>query len=87
MESKDDSNPGLVKKNTLTYKKESRVFVYTPLIKEDEYIKYESKSFLDRFYNGALNSMVLNFLEHEHVSKEDIHELRTRNCLLTEMNL
>lgn len=66
----------LVKKNALTYKKESRVFVYTPLIKEDEYIKYESRSFLDRFYNGALNSMVLNFLEHEQVSKEDIHELR-----------
>ncbi|MFB5674220.1 BlaI/MecI/CopY family transcriptional regulator [Paenibacillus terreus] len=66
----------LVKKKALTYTKESRVFVYTPLIQEDEYIKHESKTFLDRFYNGALNSMVLNFLEHEQVSKEDIHELR-----------
>lgn len=66
----------LVKKKALTYTKESRVFVYTPLIQEDEYIKHESKTFLDRFYNGALNSMVLNFLEHEQVSKEEIHELR-----------
>jgi BlaI family penicillinase repressor len=66
----------LVKKKALTYTKESRVFVYTPLIQEDEYIKHESKTFLNRFYNGALNSMVLNFLEHEQVSKEDIHELR-----------
>jgi len=66
----------LVKKKALTYTKESRVFVYTPLIQEDEYIKHESKTFLDRFYNGALNSMVLNFLEHEQVSKEDIRELR-----------
>ncbi|MFM9276529.1 BlaI/MecI/CopY family transcriptional regulator [Paenibacillus jiagnxiensis] len=66
----------LVKKKALTYTKESRVFVYTPLIQEEEYIKHESKTFLNRFYNGALNSMVLNFLEHEQMSKEDIHELR-----------
>ncbi|MDP4099042.1 BlaI/MecI/CopY family transcriptional regulator [Paenibacillus sp. P96] len=66
----------LVKKKALTYKKESRVFVYTPLIQEDEYIEHESKSFLNRFYNGTLNSMVLNFLEHDQMSKEDIDELR-----------
>lgn len=66
----------LVKKGALTYEKNSRVFVYTPLVKEEEYVATESRSFLNRFYNGALNSMVLNFLENDKLSEDDIEELR-----------
>ena len=42
----------LVSKKALTYEKQGRVFVYTPLVKEDEYIRQESNSFLKRYYNG-----------------------------------
>ncbi|AXU85410.1 TPA: BlaI/MecI/CopY family transcriptional regulator [Clostridioides difficile] len=66
----------LVKKGALTYEKNSRVFVYTPLVKEEEYVAKESSSFLNRFYNGTLNSMVLNFLENDKLSEDDIEELR-----------
>ncbi|HDF4185569.1 TPA: BlaI/MecI/CopY family transcriptional regulator [Clostridioides difficile] len=66
----------LVKKGALTYEKNSRVFVYTPLVKEEEYVARESSSFLNRFYNGTLNSMVLNFLENDKLSEDDIEELR-----------
>ncbi|MCC0632735.1 MULTISPECIES: BlaI/MecI/CopY family transcriptional regulator [unclassified Clostridioides] len=66
----------LVKKGALTYEKNSRVFVYTPIVKEEEYVATESSSFLNRFYNGTLNSMVLNFLENDKLSEDDIEELR-----------
>ena len=66
----------LVKKEAITYEKESRSFVYTPLIKKEDYLEKESSSFLNRFYNGALNSMVLNFLEKGKLTKNDINELR-----------
>ncbi|HEK8842863.1 TPA: BlaI/MecI/CopY family transcriptional regulator, partial [Clostridioides difficile] len=66
----------LVKKGALTYEKNSRVFIYTPLVKEEEYVAKESSSFLNRFYNGTLNSMVLNFLENDKLSEDDIEELR-----------
>lgn len=66
----------LVKKGALDYKKNSRVFVYTPIVKEEEYLAKESSSFLNRFYNGALSSMVVNFLEHDRLSKDDIEELK-----------
>ena len=48
----------LVSKKALTYEKQSRVFVYTPLVKEDEYIRQESNSFLKRYYNGNITSML-----------------------------
>ena len=38
----------LVTKGVLTYEKQSRVFVYTPTVKENEYINQESNSFLNR---------------------------------------
>lgn len=66
----------LVKKGALEYKKDSRVYVYTPLVKEEEYLEKESTSFLNRFYNGTLNAMVVNFLSQNKLTKEDITELR-----------
>lgn len=66
----------LVKKGALEYKKDSRVYVYTPLVKEEEYLEKESTSFLNRFYNGTLNTMVVNFLSQNKLTKEDITELR-----------
>lgn len=66
----------LVKKGALEYQKNSRVFVYTPLVKEEEYLEKESVTFLNRFYNGALNSMVVNFLKHDKLTKDDIEELK-----------
>ena len=66
----------LVKKGVIGYKKEGRVFVYTPLIKEEDYVEQESSSFLNKFYDGALNSMVVNFLEQDKLTEDDISELK-----------
>ena len=66
----------LVKKGVIGYEKEGRVFVYTPLIKEEDYVEQESSSFLNKFYDGALNSMVVNFLEQDKLTENDINELK-----------
>jgi BlaI family penicillinase repressor len=66
----------LVKKGVIDYEKDGRVFVYTPLVKEEDYIEQESSSFLNKFYDGALNSMVVNFLKQDKLTEEDINELK-----------
>lgn len=66
----------LVKKEALSYEKKSRVFVYSSAIKKEDYLEHESESFLNKFFNGTINSMVLNFIESDKLSKEDIDELR-----------
>ena len=55
----------LVTKKVLTYEKQSRVFVYTPLVQESEYIHQESNSFLKRYYNGDITAMVSAYIENE----------------------
>ncbi|MDR0925022.1 MAG: BlaI/MecI/CopY family transcriptional regulator [Hungatella sp.] len=66
----------LVQKGAATYRKEGRVFVYTPLVEKKEYLKKENDHFLNRFYNGKISSMVTSYLNSDHVSREDLAELR-----------
>lgn len=66
----------LVQKGAATYRKESRVFIYTPLILENEYLRKENSHFLDRFYNGKITGMVTNYINSEHISNEDLAELK-----------
>lgn len=67
----------LVNKGVLSYEKQSRVFVYTPLFDQKSYIGQESRSFLNRFYNGSLSSMLTAFLDSDRLSEDEIHTLRT----------
>lgn len=66
----------LVKKGALTYEKHGRAFFYTPLVKEEEVLKQETASFLDRFYDGCISSLVLNFVEEKRLTSKEINELK-----------
>lgn len=66
----------LVTKKALTYEKQSRVFVYTPLVPETEYIRQESNSFLNTYYNGNIVSMLTSYLEDDKLSKTELDTLR-----------
>lgn len=66
----------LVQKKALTYDKEGRVFIYTPLIGQQDYVNQESRHFLQRFYNGNLVSMMTAFLDMEELSQQEVDELK-----------
>lgn len=67
----------LVTKGALTYKKEGRVFVYTPLVEENDYINQQSTSFLNRFYDGDISAMLSAYLENNQLSEKELHHLRS----------
>ena len=67
----------LVTKGALAYEKQSRVFVYTPLVKEKEYIGQESSSFLKRFYDGDITAMLSEYIENDRLSDSEIEHLRS----------
>lgn len=66
----------LVKKRALTYEKHGRAFFYTPLVMEEEILKQETDSFLNRFYDGCFSSLVSNFLEEDRLTAREIRELK-----------
>ena len=67
----------LVTKGVLSYEKQSRVFVYTPLVQESEYINQESSSFLDRYYDGDITAMLSSYIENDKLSETEINTLRS----------
>lgn len=66
----------LVTKGALTYEKQSRMFIYTPTVKESEYIRQESNSFLNRFYDGDITAMVSAYIENDKLSESELDTLR-----------
>lgn len=67
----------LVQKGALTYEKDSRVFVYTPTVQEEEYLEHQSSSFLKRYYNGNLAAMLNSYLSSDRLSDSEITQLRS----------
>ena len=67
----------LVTKGALTYEKQGRVFVYTPLVEENEYVNQQSNSFLNRFDNGDFSAMLSAYLENNHLSETELNNLRS----------
>lgn len=67
----------LVMKGALTYEKKSRVFVYTPVLEEQDYLNQESTSFLERFFEGNVSAMLSSFIENKPLSETEIDTLRS----------
>lgn len=66
----------LVNKKALTYEKQGRVFVYTPLIEEKSYVRQQSHSFLKRYFDGDMSRMLSACLDEEALSQSEIDSLR-----------
>ncbi|PFE16309.1 BlaI/MecI/CopY family transcriptional regulator [Bacillus cereus] len=77
----------LVQKNAISCNQENkRMYTYTPLISQEDYLEEETQSFLKRFYGAALKPLLVNFIKEEKLSSEDIHELKQILDKKTEMN-
>ena len=66
----------LVNKGVLTYEKDSRVFVYSPLVKESEYIDQKRKSLLERYCHGDITAMLSTYIENDHLSETELEDLK-----------
>lgn len=66
----------LVRKGALGFKKESRAYLYRPLVKEQDCVAAASESFLERVFGGSLTPMLAHFVERKKLSEAEIRELR-----------
>lgn len=67
----------LVYKNVVGVNKDQKVYTFYPLYSQDECQRAETESFVKRIYGGALKSMLVQFIQEETLSDEDIKELRS----------
>ena len=52
------------------------VYYYSPCVERNNYVKEETKSFLNKFFKGNAKNLAAALIEDEDLSREDIEELR-----------
>lgn len=52
-----------------------RKSLYTAAVSKEEYIKVERTGFIQKVFDGSAKNMLLNFVQEEKISKQDLQEL------------
>jgi BlaI family penicillinase repressor len=66
----------LVQKDVVGVNKNQRVYTFYPLYTQEECQHAETESFINRIYGGTLKSMLVQFIQEDTLSEDDIKELR-----------
>lgn len=66
----------LVKKGALGVNKEASLNQYYPLVSQEECMREETNSFLEKVYDGSLHLLIANFVKNKYLSPKEIQELK-----------
>lgn len=66
----------LVQKGAVHASKEKAYYSYSAAVSEDECVKEETNSFLEKCFRGSLNMLLASFIKNEKLSDKDIDELQ-----------
>jgi len=66
----------LVSKEALGFQKSGKTYSYFSLVTKQECASRETKSFLNKVYDGALNPMLLTFIKEKKLTQQEIEELK-----------
>ncbi len=66
----------LLNKGAISSTKEGRKYLYRPVLSKRAYLEGESRSFLDRLFDGRLAPFVSHFSSHHSLSKDEVEDLK-----------
>lgn len=66
----------LLNKGALSAERDSRRYLYSPILTREQWLAAESSGFLDRLFGGRVAPLVSYFSQQKKLSKKDIAELR-----------
>ncbi len=66
----------LLNKGAIRAEKDGRRYSYSPVLKREDWVHGQSRSLLNRLFDGRVAPLVAHFSEKGKLSKKDIAELR-----------
>lgn len=66
----------LLNKGAIEAVKDGRRYLYTPVLRREDWVLGESEGLLSRLFDGRVAPLVAHFSQHRKLSAEDIAELR-----------
>ncbi|EOH90208.1 BlaI/MecI/CopY family transcriptional regulator [Enterococcus pallens] len=73
----------LEQKEIITHIKCGRMYIYSAQVPRERFVKQESKKFIQKFFDGRVSDLVMNFVKEEAVDPKEIERLQ---ALLMERN-
>ncbi len=67
----------LVKKQAISFEKQQRHYLYSPLLEREAYTLKESKSLVERMFSGKIAPLVAGFAKQNDLNKDDIKALKS----------
>ncbi len=65
----------LVERGFIEMQKKGRFKFYDPLIKEDEYLSKETKTFMEQFYSNSYKKLIASLVENRTITERDIDDI------------
>jgi BlaI family penicillinase repressor len=66
----------LCRKKALGVTKYKNLFLYRPLVSEEDCVQAESESFLERFFGGSVKPLLVHFARKQKLTAADLAELK-----------
>lgn len=66
----------LLGKGAISAAKDGRRYLYSPLLRREDWQQQESRSLLDRVFGGKVAPLLAHFSQHENLTARDLAELR-----------
>ena len=66
----------LLNKGAIRAEKDGRRYLYSPMVKREDWVLEESRGLLERLFDGRVAPLVAHFSEQRKLSRKDIAELR-----------
>ena len=66
----------LLNKRAIRAEKDGRRYRYWPVLEREAWVSSQSRSLLDRLFQGRVAPLVAHFSEHGKLSKKDVEELK-----------
>jgi len=63
-------------KGAVSLTKENNVNYYAPTLDKESYTKSQTKTFVQKLYNGSAKELAVSLFKSEDMSEEDIEEIR-----------
>lgn len=66
----------LLRKRAVSATRDGRRYLYAPILTREEWLATESRSLVERVFDGKLAPLLAHFSRHENLSADEIAELR-----------
>lgn len=66
----------LVKKRVVSYQKDGRRYLYTPLVAREVFLTEESEGFLNKVFKGDMKELLATFVQNKQLSTQELDYLR-----------